>query len=116
MKPDNLQPTYYQLIMERFNNLIMKEIGNQQLNIDFICQRLAMSKSKLYRIVKQTTGKSVKSIIREKRMDYAIKLLQTGNSSITDIAMQVGYSNISAFSKAFRRTIGMYPSEFVLNR
>lgn len=116
MKTVNFQSTYYQTIIEKFNNLIINEISNRQLNIGFICQKLAMSKSKLYRIVKQFTGKSVKTIICEKRMENAILLLRSGNYTISEIAIKVGYNDISSFSKAFHRVVGEPPSKFILER
>lgn len=45
------------------------------------------------------------------RLLRARELLMHGSSSVTEIAMQLGYSELSAFTHAFRREFGMSPRE-----
>jgi AraC family transcriptional regulator len=46
------------------------------------------------------------------RMEQAQFMLRHGNLDIVTIALECGYSNPSHFATAFRRTVGMSPSEY----
>jgi len=58
-------------------------------------------------------GCNFSSFVEEVRHELAIQHLGQSNYSITDIAFLLGYSEQSAFSRAFKRRTGMTPSEFI---
>ena len=47
--------------------------------------------------------------LRNIRMERAAELLRTGRYNVTEAAIEVGYSSLSHFSKAFCETIGCCP-------
>ncbi|WKL03272.1 helix-turn-helix domain-containing protein [Paenibacillus amylolyticus] len=49
--------------------------------------------------------------MRQVRLDNAMKLLRNQNNNVTEAAIAVGYSNVSAFSQQFYRKFGVKPSE-----
>lgn len=53
--------------------------------------------------------------LREKRMEHARALFERGKRNVTEVATEVGYTNISHFAAAFRRQFGMNPKVFVQN-
>ena len=55
---------------------------------------------------------SLVDFITAERMKKAKELLSTTDRSIRDIALAVGYSNISYFSRQFKRSQGKTPLEF----
>lgn len=55
-------------------------------------------------------GMTVFEYLRHMRLDHAMKLLQSQKANVTEAAMIVGYSNVSAFSEQFFRRYGMKPS------
>jgi AraC-like DNA-binding protein len=55
------------------------------------------------------TGVSVGEWRRRMCLFHAVRLLEAG-SSVTDVALEVGYASTSAFSAAFRREFGRSPS------
>ncbi|NPC91326.1 helix-turn-helix transcriptional regulator [Bacillus sp. WMMC1349] len=59
---------------------------------------------------KEYFGTTVFGYLRKKRMDHAFDLLCTEKRTITEVASEVGYTNLSAFSKCFRDTFGITPS------
>lgn len=63
------------------------------------------------RLFKKETGRSLAQYILEKRVEKAKKLLQS-DMSVKNVALQVGYSNFSYFSKVFREMMGMSPGEY----
>ena len=46
------------------------------------------------------------------RCAVAKRLLEQTTSSITDIALEIGYSELSAFSRSFKRQVGLGPSRY----
>ena len=46
------------------------------------------------------------------RMEKAKEILQTTRYRIIDVAMQVGYTNASSFTRVFRETTGMTPNQY----
>lgn len=67
---------------------------------------------RLSRLIKNTTGKTYTELLQEKRLHQAAWLLDTTTLSITDIGMDVGYSNFSYFYKIFRQKFGCSPKEY----
>ncbi|KAA6474109.1 helix-turn-helix domain-containing protein [Bacillus swezeyi] len=55
-------------------------------------------------------GTTVYGYLRNKRMEHALDLLRNEKRNVTEAAFEVGYTNLSAFSKCFRETFGVIPS------
>jgi two-component system response regulator YesN len=55
---------------------------------------------------------SLREYINELRIEEAKRLLISTNSTISEVASEVGYDNISYFSTVFRKTCGMSPIEW----
>lgn len=66
----------------------------------------------LSRLIKNTTGRTYTELVQEKRLTQAAWLLSTTTLSITDIGLDVGYSNFSYFYKIFRQKFGCSPKEY----
>ncbi|MDR4999665.1 helix-turn-helix transcriptional regulator [Brevibacillus parabrevis] len=56
---------------------------------------------------------TVFGFLREKRLEKAWQLLQSGDMNVTETASAVGYSNTSYFAEAFREKYGVNPGAFV---
>ena len=48
-------------------------------------------------------------------MEKAKELLKGGNVTVTQTAQLLNFSSVQAFSKAFQRAVGIYPSAFLKN-
>jgi AraC-like DNA-binding protein len=57
-------------------------------------------------------GTSYKKILEETRRDLATKYIQNSRLSISEISFLLGFSEISNFSRAFKRWHGQAPSDF----
>lgn len=58
-------------------------------------------------------GTSYQQLLDDSRQELTMKLLQEGNNPVYEIAFMVGYTEPSAFYKAFRRWTGMTPGNYV---
>jgi AraC-like DNA-binding protein len=61
---------------------------------------------------KQVFGVPVFQFLQKLRMAKAVELLHTGEHQVSEVALAVGYDNLSAFTRAFRQVHGMPPSEW----
>ena len=64
------------------------------------------------RAFSSATGFTPYAWLTRRRMELARQLLSVQTQSITDIALQMGYSNPSKFSAAFKRTFGITPKHW----
>ncbi|MGG1619054.1 helix-turn-helix domain-containing protein [Paenibacillus sp. NRS-1782] len=75
-----------------------------------LSQKVGLNDFKLKKGFKACFGTTVYDYLRQIRLDYAMKLLRNQESNVTEAAMAVGYSNVSAFSEQFFREYGVKPS------
>ncbi|MEM9819999.1 MAG: AraC family transcriptional regulator [Bacteroidota bacterium] len=52
--------------------------------------------------------------LKEKRLDKALSILAERQISVTELAYEVGYENISYFIKAFKLKVGLSPKQYIL--
>ena len=62
---------------------------------------------------KNHSGVNFRDYILSEKMEYAKSLICAQNCSITEIAYQIGYQDYRSFSRAFKNTVGMSPSEYL---
>jgi len=72
---------------------------------------LHMSRRSLQRRLAEADA-SYQSLVDDTRRDMALRYIEDPAKSATDITFLVGYSQQSAFTRAFRRWTGMSPSEY----
>ena len=71
-----------------------------------------MSPSKLKRLFKQIFGNSIFSYYQEFRMKEAARLLKEEKLSVSDVGYQLGFTNLSHFSRVFQEHIGIKPKQY----
>lgn len=76
-----------------------------------IARRLAMSQETVRRKLADE-GTSVRRLTEDLRRDTAIASLVQGGESIAELAARLGFSEVSAFSRAFRRWTGSTPGAY----
>lgn len=66
----------------------------------------------LSRLIKAASGKTYTELLQEKRLQQAACLLTSTELSVTDISLDVGYSNFSYFYRIFKEKYKVSPKEF----
>ena len=69
-----------------------------------------LSKYHFMRLFKSQTGFTVHGYIRQKRLLYAARLIRAGTSA-NRAAEEAGFSDYSAFHRAFRESFGIAPGQ-----
>ena len=62
--------------------------------------------------IKKRTGKTYTELLQQKRLNQAAYLLSTTSISVMNVAMAVGYDNISYFHRIFQKEFGMTPRRY----
>ncbi len=85
----------------------------EDLSLDAIATEIGMSRFYFCRLFKKSIGITPYQYLIKCRIDRAkLLLLSTTKLSIADIALQVGFSNQSNFTKHFKRLVGVTPKKF----
>jgi len=87
---------------------------NDALDVKLAAKKLNMSRHTLYRKLKKE-GVSFQSLAEEVRQAEAKRHLEENNVSISEVAYLLGFSELSAFSRAFKRWTGESPVQFRMN-
>jgi AraC family transcriptional regulator len=93
---------------------LLKENLSGSLSLEEIGKRVGCSHFHLSRIFTQEMGKSIFQCLRELRLGRAAELLRAGRLSVTQVALEVGYSSPSHFSTAFHEAFGCCPGLYPL--
>ncbi len=96
------------------------EVENQLLSnlsqaptINQLARQAAMSPSKLKKQFKDVFGLPIYEYFQKNRMQKARELLLEGNRSVKAVGMELGFSNLSNFSLAFKKEFDELPSELL---
>ncbi len=83
------------------------------LTIKELARKVAMNECYLKKGFKALTGKTVHEFQHERRMARAVELLRSGGSTVSDVAIELGFLSISHFSTAFKKATGMKACELL---
>ena len=89
--------------------LLIRILHTGELSMERIANKLGLSRQKLYRKLK-AEGVSYQDVLDDLRHRMALQHLRDKNVSVQEAAARVGYSEPSAFSRAFKRWTGRRPS------
>jgi AraC-like DNA-binding protein len=84
----------------------------EQLTVARVAESARCSETTAQRLFTKHAGESMQSWIRQVRLREAASLLRTSGLRVSEIAQLVGYSDPLYFSRAFRGTYGVAPSQF----
>ena len=65
-------------------------------------------------LAKQIYGDSVFSFLFDYKMEYARKMLETGQHNVNEVGLKVGYSTSSHFIAAFKKKYGTTPKKYLM--
>jgi len=86
------------------------------LSLDDIARRVASSRRQLQRAFHEIGRTTFREHLARVRMARAAELLAAGSLTVREVARRVGYRQPAQFAKAFRRHVGVAPSDFRARR
>ena len=82
------------------------------LSLRSLAQMLNVSSSYLSTLFKKETGQTITDYINQRRVKYAMHLLETTKLQVQTIAQHCGIVDVHYFTKVFKRIAGMTPKEY----
>jgi YesN/AraC family two-component response regulator len=98
--------------LNKVKETILERLSDEQLSVESLADDIGMSRVQLYRKVSALTGMAVNELIRKLRLQRAAQLLGQQWGPVSQVAYEVGFSNLSYFSKVFKEEFGVIPSEY----
>lgn len=80
-----------------------------------LSEEISLSLKKLKEGFKQIYGDSVYSFLFEYKMEFARKLLESGDYNVSEVGLKVGYSTASHFIAAFKKKYGITPKKYIMS-
>ena len=77
-----------------------------------VAEHVCLTPEYFAKLYKKETGNSIKHFINACRIGQAKRLLKPGGLSVSEIATNVGFDNISYFSTVFKKHTGVTPNEY----
>ncbi|WP_276380003.1 AraC family transcriptional regulator [Flavobacterium sp. H4147] len=81
-------------------------------DIASLAKEAGMSEPKMRKLFKQTFGKGVFEYYQNVRMQEAARLLKENHLSVSEVGYQLGFTNLSHFSRVFEQHIGQKPKKY----
>ena len=95
----------------KVTEFVNDHLADTELTAEMMAREMAMSRSKLFELMKQETGKPVMEFVRDLRLEYAARRLEAGDS-VAEITYACGFSDPSSFRRAFANKYGVTPSQY----
>lgn len=80
-----------------------------------LSEQIGLPLKKLKEGFKQVYGEPVYSFLFEYKMDYARKMLESGQYNVNEVGHRVGYSTASHFISAFKKKYGTTPKKYLMS-
>ena len=89
---------------------------SSDLSLEKLAEDFNISPCYLSRCFKEKMGTTLVKFINSIRIVEAQKLMAEGYNSVTAVAMQVGFSNITHFERVFKSIVGISPKKYMKNK
>ncbi|MDF1811622.1 MAG: helix-turn-helix transcriptional regulator [Verrucomicrobiales bacterium] len=99
--------------LERVDEVLFENIEYSTFHVEDLAARLHMDRKTLYTRIKRDSGITPQIYIRNIRICRAAHLLKKGVLTVSEVAFQTGFSDVSYFSRCFKAYFRKTPSEFL---
>lgn len=102
--------------LQRVMETIEKHIADDKFNAEILSKKVGMSRMQLYRKLRGLTDQTVHEFIRSIRLKRAVQLLEQKRMTITEVAYEVGFNDLTYFARCFRKQYQKSPSEYIAKK
>lgn len=97
----------------RLINIIESQLVNPDMDIEYLCLEIGMSRTKLYQKIKSISGQFIGEFVRTIRLKKAVEIMTREDVLLTDVMYRVGIQTQSYFGKAFKKAYGKTPTQYL---
>ena len=101
-----------QRFLQRAVAAINEHLSDTSFGVGDLAEIMAVSKSLLFKKISSLMGLPPTELIKRTRLNKAAKLLESKSGNISEIALEVGFSNPSYFADCFKKQFGVIPSRY----
>lgn len=101
--------------LRRVRAYIDEHIG-ERISLDQLAGQAGVSRFHFARQFRRSTGQSPMEYLRRVRIEYSKRILMEPHSTIAEVAVTLGFSDQSHFTRTFGRLVGVSPGSFVARR
>ncbi len=110
--PSERLPASERAFLEQVNAIAREHLSDEFFGVEQFAEEMGMSRSNFYKKFKDLTGMSPAAFLKIKRLNEAARLILQGYGNITQVALEVGFSEISYFSRCFKEHFQCSPSQY----
>jgi len=107
--------TFDKEFLEKINKIIEKHLQDENFTSELLAEELFVSRSQLNRKLNAIVGQGPGEFIRIYKLKRSAQMILENKLSITQIALEVGFSSPAQFTRAFQKHFNCLPSEFLSN-
>jgi len=97
--------------LQKINDVIQRNLADPDFSVELLLQNFPFSQRQFSRKLQALAGHSPVQLIRLMRLKRAKQLIDQKAGTISQIAFEVGFNNLSYFTKCFRDQFGHLPSD-----
>ncbi len=101
-----------EVLLQKALKVVEENMDVSDFSVEDFVKAVGMSRTNLHRKLKALTGLSTTEFIRSIRLKRAAQLIKDNVGNISEIAYQVGFTNLSYFTRCFKEEFKCAPSEF----
>lgn len=113
---DSLSQDKYSRLLEEAKQYVKQNYANNEISLNMVASHVGISPSYFSTIFRQETGHSFTEYLTEMRMEKARELLRCTNKKTAEISFDVGYKDSHYFSYIFKKTQGVTPKEYRVDK
>jgi CheY-like chemotaxis protein len=98
--------------LQKAQDIILQNISDEGFSVAQFAEKCAVSRSLLHKKLVALTGEPPREVIRRVRLRKAAELIEKQSGNLSQIALEVGFTNPAYFSEAFKRQFGVAPSQY----
>ncbi|UBM58003.1 response regulator [Marinilongibacter aquaticus] len=98
--------------IQKLRTYLEENHGNSTLTVSDMANHMHISDTQLRRKLKYLTKHTPNEYLRKFRLQKAESLFKHTDKSVSEVAFEVGFENLSYFSKTFQTEFGQLPSEY----
>lgn len=98
--------------LSKLNATIDRRIHEGDLSSETLAPEFCISSRHFNRKVNAVTGMNTTLYVRQRRIEKACALLRTTKNRISDIYIKCGWESANYFSRVFKHSVGLTPSDY----
>jgi signal transduction histidine kinase/ligand-binding sensor domain-containing protein/AraC-like DNA-binding protein/AmiR/NasT family two-component response regulator len=112
-KPKNIEiQSSDEKLLEKIARVLNDNISEPDFGVEELGKEVGLSRTHLYRKIKELTSFTAIEFIRNMRLQLAGKLLRQNKLYVSEVAYMCGFKELSYFRKVFKEVYGMSPQEY----